>query len=148
MVDWFLGEGFTLACSSGQEGGGPPTLAYLMTLRPMFNEWRATEVVVEWDEMFLWSVSLYTMGMVGELLRAAEQHKLDVIPLVQTFGHLGFVLKQEQFKHHREMELFPNSMMPVAVDSEETGVRVLVTEMLRQVETVHTSLSIIHIDVR
>jgi len=133
--------------------GGPPTLSYLLTLLPMFKEWGATGLVVEWEDMFPWSGSLsilarsghYTLGMVGELLRAAEQHNLDVIPLVQTFGHLEFVLKHEQFKHLREMEMFPNSMMPVAVDSEERGVRVLVTEMLRQVVAVHTSLSTIHI---
>eukprot|EP00092_Neocalanus_flemingeri_P009855 GFUD01010622.1.p1 GENE.GFUD01010622.1~~GFUD01010622.1.p1 ORF type:complete len:482 (+),score=150.92 GFUD01010622.1:370-1815(+) len=133
--------------------GGPPTLSYLLTLLPMFKEWGTTGLVVEWEDMFPWSGSLsmlarpghYTLGMVGELLRAAEQHKLEVVPLVQTFGHMEFVLKHEQFKHLREMEMFPNSMMPVAVDSEERGVRVLVTEMVRQVVAAHPSLTTIHI---
>ena len=55
--------------------------------------------------------------MVGQLITAAQDNNLEVIPLVQTFGHMEFVLKHEQFRHLREIEMFPNSMMPVCVDS-------------------------------
>jgi len=133
--------------------GGPPTLSYLLTLLPMLKKWGATGLLVEWEDMFPWAGDLsilarpghYSLLMVGELLRAAELNTLDVVPLIQTFGHMEFVLKHEQFKHLREMEMFPNSMRPVAVDSEEGNVRKLVTEMLRQVVSAHTNLTTLHI---
>jgi len=133
--------------------GGPPTLAYFVKLLPLFKEWGATGLVIEWEDMFPWSDNLsclarvghYTVGMVGELITAAQDLDLEVIPLVQTFGHMEFVLKHEQFRHLREIEMFPNSMMPVCVDSEDRGVRVLVTDMLRQMLAVHTNITTLHI---
>ena len=43
------------------------------------------------------------------------------------------------------METFLNLMRAVAVDSEESGVRGIATEMARQMVAAHTSLTIIHI---
>ena len=37
----------------------------------------------------------YTTGDVEELLQAANQLELEVVPLVQTFGHLEFLLKHQ-----------------------------------------------------
>jgi len=133
--------------------GGPPTLSYLVKLFPLFKEWGATGLLLEWEDMFPWSGNLsclarvghYTVGMVGQLITAAQDNNLEVIPLVQTFGHMEFVLKHEQFRHLREIEMFPNSMMPVCVDSDERGVKVLVTDMLRQMLAVHTNITTLHI---
>ncbi len=47
----------------------------------------------------------------------AEENGLEVIPLVQTFGHMEHVLKLGEFSHLREMAPFPQSICPSQQDS-------------------------------
>ena len=59
----------------------------------------------------------------------------QVVPLVQTFGHMEFVLKHGKFRHLREVLEYPNSLRPIAADNGELGggVAALVKEMIIQV---------------
>jgi len=133
--------------------GGPPTLSYLLSLLPLFKDWGATGIIIEWEDMFPWSGILsalarpghYTYSMVGELMGALQSNQLKVIPLVQTFGHMEFVLKHDQFKHLREVERFPNSIMPASVNCIGEKVKELITEMVRQVVLAHSNIETIHI---
>ena len=52
--------------------------------------------------------------------------------MIQTFGHLEFVLKHGKFRHLREVAEYPNSMKPLTADPTRE-VANLVREMLRQV---------------
>ena len=45
-------------------------------------------------------------------LLAARALDLEVIPLVQTFGHLEYALKLEQFSHLRENPSVPQAVCP------------------------------------
>ena len=60
---------------------------------------------------------------------------IQVVPLVQTFGHMEFVLKHGKFRHLREVLEYPNSLRPMAADTGELGggVAELVKEMILQV---------------
>ena len=44
----------------------------------------------------------YSPAEVEGILESAARLDLDVIPLVQSFGHLEFVLKHEEFALYRE----------------------------------------------
>lgn len=65
---------------------------------------------------------------------------LIVIPLVQTFGHMEFVLKHEQWRGLREVESYPSSMCPS--NSETMS---LVRNMIKQIVTFHSNIQFLHI---
>lgn len=66
--------------------------------------------------------------------------RIEVIPLVQTFGHMEFVLKLEEFRHLREVDEFPQEICPSKSDSLS-----IIQEMLRQVLSLHRTAKFIHI---
>lgn len=43
----------------------------------------------------------YTLEQVKEILQYAEDLKLEVIPLIQTFGHMEFALKHKELAEMR-----------------------------------------------
>jgi len=74
---------------------------------------------------------------VTQLLEKSKELGLDVIPLVQTFGHLEFVLKLEQFTNLRELPEIPQALCP----SKNSSFR-MVTKLLHQVIEMHSSVRI------
>lgn len=128
--------------------GSPPLISYLQTLIPILAGAGATDLLIEWEDMFPYTGHLvnisarnaYTRAEVSQLLQTAKEQGLGVIPLVQTFGHLEFVLKLEQFKHIREETPYPQALCPSRDDSEQ-----LVKSMLTQIMEVHSEATHVHI---
>lgn len=81
---------------------------------PVLRAMGASGLLVEYEDMFPYSGLLknltaknhYTPSEIKRLLDAADRNKLNVIPLVQTFGHLGLALKLPDYMALRS-ELFP-----------------------------------------
>lgn len=94
--------------------------------------------MLEWEDTFPWQGHLtnlslaqggYSQEEAEEIVAFAERTLgFEVIPLVQTFGHVEYVLKMEQFKHLRELEGDPQSFCP-----SKSGTLVLVQQMIDQV---------------
>uniref|UniRef100_K7FT17 beta-N-acetylhexosaminidase n=1 Tax=Pelodiscus sinensis TaxID=13735 RepID=K7FT17_PELSI len=84
----------------------------------------------------------YSASEIKEILNLAKLHELEVIPLVQTFGHMEvqFVLKHQEFSHLREVEMFPNALNP----HKEESLR-LVSAMIDQVVTLHDGVRWFHL---
>ena len=70
----------------------------------------------------------YTRAEIRSLLGVARAYKLDVIPLVQTFGHLEYVLKAAEFARIRENPAVPQALCPSQNES-----LVLVEQLVDQV---------------
>lgn len=49
----------------------------------------------------------YSEDDIKRVLRLAVKNKLDIIPLVQTVGHLEYILKYPKFAHFRQEERYP-----------------------------------------
>ena len=72
---------------------------------PFLASWGATGLLIEWEDTFPYhgrfavvrGRDAYTEAQVMQILSAARRAGLEVIPLVQTFGHLEFVLKHGRF---------------------------------------------------
>ncbi|XP_045425748.1 hexosaminidase D isoform X2 [Lemur catta] len=82
----------------------------------------------------------YSPAEVKEILHLAGLHQLEVVPLVQTFGHMEFVLKHGAFAHLREVAAFPNTLNPHEPES-----LALVGAMIDQVLQQHPGARRLHI---
>ena len=128
--------------------GAPPTMEYLISLFPMLRRLGATGLLIEWEDMFpFWGAlrsaaarNHYTRAQVRRLLAEARRHDLEVIPLVQTFGHLELFLKLREFSHLREVPAQPAALCPSRNES-----RRLVEKIVDQVMTIHAGAPLLHI---
>ncbi|XP_043224593.1 hexosaminidase D-like [Amphibalanus amphitrite] len=128
--------------------GAPPTVDYLVSLLPMMRRLGATGLLIEWEDMFpFWGPlraaaarNHYSRADVRRLLSEARRHDLDVIPLVQTFGHLEPFLKLRQFAHLRELPAQPAALCP----SRNESLR-LVEQIVDQVMKMHAGAPLLHI---
>ncbi|XP_077291464.1 hexosaminidase D-like [Arctopsyche grandis] len=138
--------------------GAPPKISYIEKLFPILRDWGATGILLEWEDTFPYMKDLKPLGGLSEssfatgapytfvearqILDIAAECGLSVIPLVQTLGHMEFVLKYPEWSGLRELENFPSSMCPSQPEALP-----LVRNMLRQVIALHrpSELQYIHI---
>uniref|UniRef100_T1IV42 beta-N-acetylhexosaminidase n=1 Tax=Strigamia maritima TaxID=126957 RepID=T1IV42_STRMM len=128
--------------------GAPPKIVYLEKLMPILKGLGATGLLIEYEDMFPYDGPLkwiaahnhYSKKEVRAILRLAKQNELEVIPLVQTFGHLEFVLKLENFQHLRELPAIPQAMCPSRNES-----FTVVQQLIDQVMDMHKGVRWLHI---
>ncbi|XP_044732414.1 hexosaminidase D-like [Chrysoperla carnea] len=136
--------------------GAPPRLSYLDKLFPLLRDWGATGLLIEWEDTFPYTDDLsllgsrsehnesiggfYTIEEVNQIQDLATINSLSVIPLIQTFGHLEFLLKHSKWRSLREVENYPSSMCPSHSDSLPT-IRKIITQIIKN----HPNIQYIHI---
>ncbi|NXU29565.1 HEXDC Hexosaminidase, partial [Thalassarche chlororhynchos] len=128
--------------------GAAPRVSYLEQVFPLLSQLGANGILIEYEDMFpfkgeleiLKSPYAYSEEDIEQIQQLAELHKLEVVPLVQTFGHVEFILKHEKYQHLREVERFPNSFNPHVPDT-----LALVKSVLSQVIEKHRRSTWIHI---
>ncbi|XP_012673461.2 beta-N-acetylhexosaminidase isoform X2 [Clupea harengus] len=128
--------------------GAAPKVKYLEQIFPLFASLGASGVLIEYEDMFPYDGDLsllsssfaYSVEDIMEINRLAKISNLEVIPLVQAFGHLEFVLKHEKYFGLREVAELPNSLNPRVPDS-----LALLKEMLTQVMKLHPQTQYFHI---
>ncbi|XP_015861642.1 hexosaminidase D isoform X3 [Peromyscus maniculatus bairdii] len=128
--------------------GAPPKVSYLSEVFPLFHALGANGLLIEYEDMFPYEGRLrllrakhaYSPSEVTEILHLARLSELEVVPLVQTFGHMEFVLKHEAFAHLREVALFPNTLNPHEAES-----LALVKDMIDQILELHRGVRWLHI---
>uniref|UniRef100_A0A673MZ01 beta-N-acetylhexosaminidase n=1 Tax=Sinocyclocheilus rhinocerous TaxID=307959 RepID=A0A673MZ01_9TELE len=128
--------------------GAAPKVKYLEQIFPLLSTLGANGILLEYEDMFPYEGELsilkssfaYSPEDIEEMKSLAKRHKLELIPLVQVFGHLEFVLKHEKYFKLREVQTFPNSLNPQAQGSMD-----LVQDMLTQVMKKHPEAKWFHI---
>lgn len=148
---------YALAATSPFEGqklvhldmkGAPPKISYLLKLLPLYQKLGATGLLIEYEDMFPYQGKLaalsrnnsYTIEDINKLQAAALKLKLSIIPLIQTFGHMEFVLKHRQFAHLNEV-----SHHKMVICSTCNGSQALIEEMITQILSLHSGVDYIHI---
>nr|XP_045232315.1 hexosaminidase D isoform X1 [Macaca fascicularis] len=128
--------------------GAPPKVSYLSEIFPLFRALGANGLLIEYEDMFPYEGPLrllrakyaYSPSEIKEILHLAGLNELEVIPLVQTFGHMEFVLKHAAFAHLREVGPFPCTLNPHEAES-----LALVGAMIDQVLELHPGARWLHV---
>ncbi|KAL1137686.1 hypothetical protein AAG570_009382 [Ranatra chinensis] len=128
--------------------GAPPRLGYLRQLLPLLAAQGCDALLIEYEDMFPYTgrlanasaLNAYTRKDVKRLLSWAHDMGMEVIPLVQTFGHLEYVLKLEEFRHYRELPSFPQEVCPSNEDTMS-----LIEEMIEQMMSLHPDAKYLHL---
>nr|XP_021391494.1 hexosaminidase D [Lonchura striata domestica] len=128
--------------------GAAPRVEYLEQVLPLLRALGATGLLLEYEDTFPYTGPLellqaphaYSPEELRALLSRARAQGLDVVPLVQSFGHMEFVLKHREFAHLREVKALPNALNPHKEES-----LALVKAMIDQVMALHEDLRWFHI---
>lgn len=128
--------------------GAPPKLDYLLKLMEKMKEYGAGGLLIEYEDMFPWHGELsmlarknaYSKENVTQILNKASDLKLEVVPLIQTFGHLEFVLKHKEFAGLRAVKKVSTSICPLNEKSVP-----LIKKLVDQVLEMHPNLKWIHL---
>lgn len=128
--------------------GAPPKPDYLEALFPFLKKWGATGLCIEWEDMLPYEGDLevarspyaYSREDVASILAAAQDAGLSVIPLIQTFGHLEFLLKHREFSNLREKPEFQMDLCPSRPESLP-----LIKSLIDQVASFHPEIDTIHL---
>ncbi|XP_058532243.1 hexosaminidase D isoform X2 [Ochotona princeps] len=97
--------------------GAPPRVSYLAQVFPLFHALGANGLLLEYEDMFpydgplrlLRATHAYSPAEVQEILQLAAQSKLEVVPLVQTFGHMEVYYLGEGEASRRWLQQEPNN---------------------------------------
>ncbi|KAM4026180.1 hexosaminidase D-like isoform 1-T3 [Anomaloglossus baeobatrachus] len=128
--------------------GAPPKVAYYEQIFPLLSKLGANGLLMEYEDMFPFSGNLsvlkspyaYSDDDLEKILHLAEINNLEVVPLVQTFGHMEYVLKHDKYRNLREVDRYPNSMNPHNAETLP-----LIKMILSQILQKHPKSSWVHI---
>lgn len=129
--------------------GAPPKVEFLLRLIPLLREWGATGILLEYEDMFpyrgeslqvLSKDYCYSFEDIRRLQQVSENENLTFIPLVQTFGHMEFVLKHKRFNSILETANNPMSLCPL-----HKAALQLVKSIVDQMIEAHEELKYLHV---
>ncbi|XP_014468107.1 PREDICTED: hexosaminidase D isoform X1 [Dinoponera quadriceps] len=128
--------------------GAPPKISYYNYLFPLLRKLGATGVLIEYEDMFPFTDSIedvhagnaYTRKDIAQIQSTAKKNELIVIPLIQTFGHMEFVLKLNKYRDFREVPHYPQVLCPMY-----NRTLPLIHEMIDQVVSAHPTSKYLHI---
>ncbi|CAG4937469.1 unnamed protein product [Parnassius apollo] len=137
--------------------GAPLKISYLATVFNCIKSWGATGVLLEWEDTFPYTSNLIEIGSqcgvsgsggdgvystedVQTIFKLAKDNCLEVIQLIQTIGHMEFVLKHPSFRKLREAPLSPAVLCPSKPEALQ-----LIMSMLLQALNLQPDASFIHI---
>lgn len=128
--------------------GAPPKVSYYRKLFPLLSQLGATGLLLEYEDMFPYSGRLinvsaynaYSIEDVAIVNKLAKENNLKIIPLIQIFSHMEFLLKLHEFKEFREIPSYPQVICPT-----HKNTAFLLVSMIQQVVRAHPDIDMIHI---
>ncbi|XP_045771790.1 hexosaminidase D-like [Maniola jurtina] len=134
--------------------GAPLKLSFLEQVLKYIKKCGATGILIEWEDSFPYrgeivdigsnadasGDGMYSIEEVMYIFQCAKENQLEVIQLVQTIGHMEFVLKHPVFRKLQEKPRTPAVLCPSQQNSQS-----LVRAMVQQVLNVQPDAKYFHI---
>lgn len=128
--------------------GAPPKISYYRKIFPLLSQLGVTGLLLEYEDMFPYSgrlenisaLNAYSVEDVSIINKLAKENHLRIIPLIQIFGHMEFILKLADFKDLREVPSYPEVICPTHKDT-----AFLLVTMIQQIVKAHPDSEMIHI---
>lgn len=128
--------------------GAPLKPQYFEKFFSLLKEFGATGILLEYEDVFPYEGGLaeakhghaYSIEDVKKIKNLAKQNGLKIIPLVQTYGHLEWLLKVKKFAHLREVYEYPQVITPCLEES-----YTVLFDMIDQVIKLHDDVQEFHV---
>ena len=128
--------------------GAKPKVSYFKQLFPYMKDMGATGLLMEYEDAFPYWGSLeslsaknaYTRQEIAEILKAAKDSSLEVIPLIQSLGHMESSLKLKEYAELREVPNYPQVICPT-----HNRTVPLIKNIIDQVIELHPGINWLHI---
>jgi hexosaminidase len=127
--------------------GLPPNPDRLLEWLHIAAAARYNVVLVEWEDTFPWAFDervrgklCYTPETIREFHKTADTLGIEVIPLVQSLGHMEMILRHTGYEHLREVPTRGDAISPLA-----PGGRELILSMIDEVLELTPNLQHFHL---
>lgn len=128
--------------------GAVPRVEYFKDFFKMLKDFGATGILLEYEDVFPFKGRLaeavngqpYTLQDISFIKAQAAANGLYIIPLVQTYGHLEWILKVKSFSHLRDHSEYPQVITQCLEESYE-----VIFDMLDQVIEQHQDSLYFHV---
>lgn len=107
--------------------GAPPNLAYWSLLCAQFRDWGDVDgLLIEWEDSWKFTAHssalqfTYSRQDAQNMVAIAKQNGLAVVPLIQTFGHMEHVLKQQKYAYLREHVDKQDCLLPIECEQDKS----------------------------
>ncbi|OQB73166.1 MAG: Glycosyl hydrolase family 20, catalytic domain [candidate division TA06 bacterium ADurb.Bin131] len=127
--------------------GLPPTPERLFEVLDLAYESRINCLLVEWEDTYPWKIypelknqTAYSTGTIRKFLDKARNLNIEIIPLVQSFGHMENVLSKKRFKNLREVPDNVSDLCPLKKESHDT-----ILKMIKDILTTHKNIRYFHL---
>ncbi|MDD3927589.1 MAG: family 20 glycosylhydrolase, partial [bacterium] len=124
-----------------------PTFAYLKSFIKRISRYKINTILLEYEDKYPYKShpairhkDALTKEEIGELINETQKRHLDIIPLVQWFAHVKYILKHEEYSHLREKPIDPYQFCP----SHEQSFK-LFTDLASEVMATHKDSKYFHI---
>ncbi len=121
----------------------------IITIIEKAASWKLNTVLLEYGDRFPFrkhsiinSRDAFSKEQIQRIVECAKDNFIEIIPLIQTFGHLEYALKHDQYSHLREVPTAPQQLCPTNEHS-----LVFIKELLDEISSMHPHSQKIHIGV-
>jgi len=100
-------------------------LSYLLDFIRTLSSYKLNTLVIEYSDKFPYygkyeairNVNCFSETDVETIVEYCHEHFIEIIPFVQSFGHMEYILRTDKYRYLRENENYDSQICPLHPDS-------------------------------